>query len=298
MRLRIGTVQYALRHVPDFTVFAEQVGVAARFAADYGCRFLLFPEYLTLQLASPGTPAESARSATARTPEYLDLFRGLALRHRMYIIGGTHLVAEGDHLFNAAHLFYPDGRVAVQAKVHLTPTERGDWGIAAGDRFLAFDTEYGRIAILICYDVEFPEAARTVSAMGADIIFCPSSTDDVAGFWRVRHCCHARAVENQVYVVQAVTVGGLPRLRFMEQSYGQAAIISPCDVSFPHEGIVASGEINCEQVVIGDVDLDLLREARSTGSVTPLRDRRPEVYRFSTPFPPAQPLRGRNSGTL
>ncbi len=88
--------------------------------------------------------------------------------------------------------------------------EKEKWKGDAGDQLRVFDTPYGRIAILICYDIEFPELSRKVCEMGADIIFVPSCTDDRQGFLRVRYCCHARAIENQVFVAVTGTVGNLP----------------------------------------------------------------------------------------
>ncbi|KAA2281357.1 acyltransferase, partial [Clostridioides difficile] len=104
----------------------------------------------------------------------------------------------------------PDGRIARQDKIHITPTEVQEWNMAPGDGLEVFDTDKGRIAMLTCYDIEFPEIVRMAKAKGADVIFCPSCTDDRHGFYRVRYTSHARAVENQVYVVLTGTVGNLP----------------------------------------------------------------------------------------
>src|ERR1019366_10052821 len=78
-------------------------------------------------------------------------------------------------LFNAAHLFTPNGRVFRQKKVHLTPTEKTLYQLSRGHGFYVYHTEYGRIAILVCYDVEFPEAARALAEAGAEILVVPSS---------------------------------------------------------------------------------------------------------------------------
>ncbi len=100
------------------------------------------------------------------------------------------------------------------------------WNTDAGDTLKLFDTPFGKIAILICYDIEFPEQARMVCEAGADILFVPSCTDDRQGFLRVRYCCHARAIENQVFVVMTNTVGNLA-VEGLGMHYGRAAIITP-----------------------------------------------------------------------
>lgn len=140
-----------------------------------------------------------------------------------------------------------------------------------------FDTPHGRIAILICYDIEFPELSRMVCEMGADIIFVPSCTDDRQGFLRVRYCCHARAIENQLYVAVTGTVGNLP-VEGLGLQAGQAAIITPSDFPFARDGIAAEGVPNMEQIVIADVDLGKLVMNRVNGTTIPLYDKRIDVY--------------------
>ncbi|MBR2568426.1 MAG: carbon-nitrogen hydrolase family protein, partial [Paenibacillus sp.] len=210
--------------------------------------------------------------------QYLELFATLAKNSSMHIIGGTHVIRKGEHLYNVAHLFYPDGRVATQAKLHITPTEVTEWNMNKGDGLQVFETDKGVIAMLTCYDIEFPEIVRMAKARGADVIFCPSCTDDRHGFHRVRYTSHARAIENQVYIVLTGTVGSLPTVDFMRANFGQAAIITPNDIPFPPRGLLAEGEINQDMIVTADLDLSLLEEVRERGSVTTWRDRRTDLY--------------------
>ncbi len=212
------------------------------------------------------------------TELYHNLFTKLAQESGMHIIGGTHVIEEQGGLYNVAHLFYPDGRIGVQSKLHITPTEVEDWNITPGEDLQVFHTALGTIAVLTCYDIEFPEIVRMAKAMGADVIFCPSCTDDSHGFHRVRYSCHARTIENQVYVVTTGTVGSLPTVDFMRMNYGQAAVITPNDVPFPQKGILIEGDINNDMIITSDLDLSLLYEVREAGSVTTWRDRRTDLY--------------------
>ena len=196
----------------------------------------------------------------------------------MHIIGGTHIISRNGKLYNVAHLFYPNGRIEEQAKLHITPSEIKEWNMSAGDDFRVFDTEKGRIALLTCYDIEFPEIVRMAKAKGADVIFCPSCTDDRHGFHRGRYTSHARAIENQVYVVLTGTVGSLPTVDFMRANFGQAAVITPNDIPFPPKGLLVEGELNNDMIVTADLDLSLLYEVRERGSVTTWRDRRTDLY--------------------
>jgi len=280
-RVRVAAMQYLLRPIDCFEDFATQVRFFVRSAATYGCQFMLFPEYFTMQLLSYLTelsPARAVRRLAQLTPEYEDLFQRLAEENRLYIIAGTHPIVQEGEVFNAAHLFTPNGRVFRQKKVHLTPTERTLYQLSRGHGFYVYHTEYGRIAILVCYDVEFPEAARVLAEAGAEILFVPSCTDDRQGFCRVRYCAQARAIENQIYVVMTGTVGNQPQVPHMAANYGQAAIMTPSDYFFARDGIAAEGAINQEQMVVSDVDLNLLREQRVSGTVVPLKDLIKDAY--------------------
>lgn len=281
MKLRVAAVQYHLHPISTFGEFAKQVEHYTKTAEEFGAEVVLFPEFFTTQLMSMGDGEREALSIQELpnfTEPYRQLFEKLAQRTGMHMVAGTHVIREGDRLYNAAHLFYPDGRVSVQKKLHITPTEVQEWNMAAGDRLEVFDTRWGKIAILTCYDIEFPEIVRMAKAKGADIIFCPSCTDDRHGFYRVRYTCHARTIENQVYVVTTGTVGALTNVDFMRSNFGQAAIITPNDIPFPPRGILAEGELNEDMVIAADLDLELLYQVRERGSVTTWRDRRTDLY--------------------
>ncbi|WP_088548018.1 carbon-nitrogen hydrolase family protein [Paenibacillus aquistagni] len=281
MKLRVSAVQYDLHTIHSFDDFAKQCEHYVKTAQEYDAEFILFPEFMTTQLMSIGN--EQGQALTIQdlpdfTEQYLELFATLAKNSSMHIIGGTHVIRKGEHLYNVAHLFYPDGRVATQAKLHITPTEVTEWNMKKGDGLQVFETDKGVIAMLTCYDIEFPEIVRMAKARGADVIFCPSCTDDRHGFHRVRYTSHARAIENQVYIVLTGTVGSLPTVDFMRANFGQAAIITPNDIPFPPRGLLAEGEINQDMIVTADLDLSLLEEVRERGSVTTWRDRRTDLY--------------------
>ncbi len=281
MKIRVSAVQYHLHTIQSFADFAAQVEHYVKTAQEFEADFVLFPELFTTQLMSIGNGSDRALSIEELpdfTESYEELFRRLAKETGMHLIGGTHIIREGDRLYNTAYLFYPDGRIGQQKKLHITPTEVKEWSMGAGDGLQVFDTDKGRIAILICYDIEFPEIVRMAKARGADVIFCPSCTDDRHGFHRVRYTCHARTIENQIYVVTTGTVGSLPTVDFMRGNFGQAAVITPNDVPFPPRGILVEGEINDDMVVTADLDLELLHQVREKGSVTTWRDRRTDLY--------------------
>ncbi|MBN3553337.1 bifunctional GNAT family N-acetyltransferase/carbon-nitrogen hydrolase family protein [Fictibacillus nanhaiensis] len=279
--VRITTIQYMMKTINSFEDFATQVEYYTDVASDQGSDFAVFPELLTTQLLSfceEKSPSLAIRKLTEFTEQYIELFTNLAVRYNVNIIGGSHFVEEDGDIYNVAYLFRRDGTIDKQYKIHITPNERKWWGITAGDKVQVFDTDCGKVAILICYDIEFPELSRIVTDQGAKIIFTPFCTEDRQGYLRVRYCSQARAIENEIYTAIAGTVGNLSQVENMDIQYAQSGIFTPSDFSFPRDGIVGECHPNIETVVVGDVDLEILRRQRKTGSVTLLRDRRLDLY--------------------
>lgn len=280
-KVRIACVQFQVRRVKDFDDFADQVRYFVQTAAEYRSDFLVFPEFFTVQLLSMTNalaPIEGIRQLTQFTGDYLDLMSGLARDYGLHIIGGSHPLPVGDQLHNTSILFYPDGSRQTQAKLHITPSEKKYWGISGGDDLQVFQTAKARVGILICYDIEFPEAARYLADEGAEIIFVPFCTDDRHAYLRVRYCAQARAIENQIYVVTAGIIGNLPSVPAMDIHYGQAAVYTPSDFEFARDGIQAQADSNVETLLVTDVDISDLYRSHNQGSVTPRTDRRRDLF--------------------
>ncbi|RFU71437.1 GNAT family N-acetyltransferase [Peribacillus saganii] len=282
--VRICVVQYMMRQINSFEDFAHQVEYFVDVASDAHADFAVFPELFTTQLMSflnERAPSLAIRRLTEFTEQYIELFTTLAVRYNVNIIGGSHVVMEeDDNIYNIAYLFRRDGTIEKQYKIHITPNERKWWGVSRGDLVKVFDTDCGRIAIQICYDIEFPELARIATELGAKIIFTPFCTEDRQGYLRVRYCAQARAVENQIYTVISGTVGNLPQTDNMDVQYAQSAIFAPSDFEYARDGIVGETNPNIEMVLIGDVDLEVLRRQRQSGTVRQLKDRRQDVYKI------------------
>jgi predicted amidohydrolase len=293
MKVRVAAIQYMLRPISGWDEFERQVHYVLSAAGDYKPNFVVLPEIFTTQLMSflPERDVHSAvRALDQFTERYKDLMRRHAMQYGFYLIGGTHPTMRSGALFNTAYLFSPHGEIYTQDKTHRTRWERERWETSAGQSLNLFETEFGDIAILVCYDMEFPELARKVCEAGADLLFCPSSTDDRQGFWRVRYCCHARAIENQVYVVMTSTVGNLP-VEGLGLHYGQASIMTPSDFPFARDGIAAEGIVNTDQIVIADLELELLFANRLNGTTIPLYDKRRDVYESPVTVTKTGPVR-------
>lgn len=272
--LRVAASAFPMVPVASEAAWRERFIGACSFAKDGGAQLIVLPEYVTAPLLT----LDPAWGRWTRT--WLDTAISTARTLKLHILAGTHLVEERRVLRNRAALVAPDGSVAFQDKLHPTPWERS-WGLEP-TRTLSLHTVAGaRIAVLICYDVEFPELARAAAKAGAEVLLVPSWTDDRHGFHRVRRCAAARCVEDVVFAVHAPVVGGLPTLSGFEQACGEAGILTPCDTPFATDGLAAAGGWNQAETVLADLDLSRLRAARSGGTVTPLADaRREKDYRI------------------
>lgn len=300
-KARIACVQYQMRKITGFEDFARQVSYFVNVAADYSADFLLLPEFVSAQILSAEdavTAKEGVRRLAGYKDRVFDLMSGLAVKYGMTIVAGSHPVMDGERLLNVACVCLPSGQIVQQPKLHITPWERNAWGITGGHSLRPIDAPQARIGVLICYDIEFPEAARYLADLGAEILFVPFCTDTRQSYLRVRYCAQARAVENQVYVAMAGNVGNLPDVGNLDINYGQAAVLTPADFAFARDGIAAEADSNEETVLICDVDLNALHAVRSGGTVTPRLDRRDDLFRVVSLLPADQASDGPKDGPL
>src|SRR6056297_2697816 len=221
---------------------------------------------------------EAMRMLAHHTTYFRDKFIEFAIAYNVNIITGTMPIVEDEKLYNISYLCRRDGSWEWFKKIHITANEVSSWGVTAGEELKAFDTDCGKIGILICYDVEFPELSRLLADEGMDILFIPFLTDTQNGYSRVRNCAQARAIENECYVAIAGSVGNLPNVHNMDIQYAQSMVFTPCDFAFPTNGVKAEATPNTEMILIADVDIDLLTELHQHGSVRNLKVRRKDQF--------------------
>jgi len=249
--------------------------------SEYRSDFALFPEFFNAPLMAENNhlpESEAIRGLSQYTETIVQKFTELAISYNINVITGSMPEIKNDLLYNVGYLCRRDGTVERFEKIHVTPDEARIWGMQGGKSIQTFDTDCGKIGILICYDVEFPELSRLMADEGMDMLFVPFLTDTQNGYSRVRNCAKARAIENECYVAIAGSVGNLPKVHNMDIQYAQSAVFTPCDFAFPSNGIKAEATPNSEMILIADVDIDLLRELHQFGSVKNLLDRRKDVY--------------------
>lgn len=280
--VRIGIVQWQMRLFRSFDALVEQVEYFVDAVSDYKSDFILFPEFFNAPLMADFNhlgEAKAIRELADFTDRLRDRFVEFAMAYNVNIIAGSMpYLDNGGRLLNISYLCRRDGTWDSCFRIHPTPSEVQAWGMTGGNTIKSFDTDSGKIGILISYDIAFPEIARLHAENGTQILFVPFLTDTQNGYNRVRHCAQARAIENECYVAIAGCVGNLPRVNNMDIQFAQSAIFTPSDFAFPTNTVKAEATPNTEMTLIADVNLELLKELHSHGSVQTLRDRRQDLY--------------------
>ncbi|NCC72029.1 MAG: GNAT family N-acetyltransferase [Sphingobacteriia bacterium] len=279
--VRLGLIQWQMRPYNSIETLMQQVEFFVDAVSGYRSDFALFPEFFNAPLMAQNnhlSEPEAIRELAKHTSAITRKFSELAISYNINIISGSMPEVISGKLFNAGYLCRRDGTTDRYEKIHVTPDEAKVWGMKGGNKLKVFDTDCGKIGILICYDSEFPELGRLLADEGMNILFIPFLTDTQNGYSRVRNCAQARAIENECYVAIAGSVGNLPNVHNMDIQFAQSMVFTPCDFAFPTNGIKAEATPNTEMILIADVDLDLLKELNEFGSVRNLKDRRKDIF--------------------
>jgi len=279
--VRLGLIQWQMRSLANLNALFDQAEFFIDTVSGYESDFALFPEFFTAPLMADFnhlSEPEAIRELAKHTEAVKLKFQEFAISYNINIITGSMPFIEDGHVYNVGFLCKRDGTNEMYRKIHITPNEVFHWGITGGNAIQTFDTDCGKIGVIICYDVEFPELSRLMADEGMNILFVPFLTDTQNGYTRVKHCAQARAIENECYVAIAGCVGNLPKVNNMDIQYAQAAVFTPSDFAFPSNGIKAEATPNTEMTLIVDVDINLLKELHEHGSVKILKDRRHDLY--------------------
>ncbi len=282
--VRLGLVQWQMRPYNNIEEIIEQAEFFIDALSGYKSDFAMFPEFFNAPLMAKYnhlSEPDAIRELAKYTQPLTNELSRLAVSYNINIITGSMPEIIGGNLYNIGYLCKRDGTTEGYEKIHVTPDEDRVWGLKGGNGLKTFDTDAGKIGILICYDVEFPELGRLLAEEGMDILFVPYLTDTQNGYSRVRYCAQSRAIENECFVAITGSVGNLPKVQNMDIQYSQSMVFTPCDFPFPVNGIKSEATPNTEMILISDLDLDLLRELHNYGSVRNLKDRRGDIYQVN-----------------
>ncbi len=277
--MRVSTTQFSLQPLQDEKHFWGRVETLIKQATLEQSAVILFPEYFSLswllKRKGEATFRKNLTRASELVPEFLAQFQSFADCYKIAIVAGTVPVNDQDQIFNRSYIFRSGVPVVSQDKINMTRFENEEWQVSQGaSKLNVFTLGDCSCAVTTCYDVEFPAVTALAAEQGVDVLFVPSCTEDVHGYWRVRHCAQARAIENQCYVVMSSIVGGHPDWSEIESHYGQGGIYTPCDVGMPEGGVRKLGALNSEGLVTDEISKLELDRLRKNGTVLNLRDAR------------------------
>lgn len=235
---------------------------------------LLLPEYGAIE-AALSIDETKARDLSGQLEvmaiikdRYLRFWCDMARQFNVHIVSPSlPFRLETGMAVNRAHFHTPDGALDFQDKMIPTPFEREMWGMTAGAPLKLFETRLGKLAVLICYDCEFPLLARAAVEAGADLLLVPSCTDSLDGYWRVRIGAMARALESQCYVMHAALIGQCNWSPSTDENIGAAGIYGPPDLGFPDNGVIAAGGLNEAGWVKAAIEPDKIIDVRRQGAV-------------------------------
>lgn len=271
---RIALAQYPIMRVRSLEEHQTRITAWIEEAVTEEVDLVAFPEYAGMELTGmfsdevAGDLYAASHALQEHLPAMHAFFTELAQRHGIYILAGSAPeFGEDGALRNVARLYAPSGKVGWQEKQILTPFEIRDWGMAHGRDLHVFETRLGIIGISICYDIEFPMIARAQAEAGATLILAPSSTDELAGYSRVKIGAQARALENQCHVAQMPIVGEAEWTPAIGENHGSAALYGPPDTGFPEDGVLAVGALNQPGWVYADIFPERLANVRHQGTV-------------------------------
>jgi predicted amidohydrolase len=252
----------------DLAANRELITAAIAEGAAGGAEVVVLPE-----LCASGYMFESAREAAslAITPDdpLLGDWGRLAAEHGLVVAGGFPERTPNGTIYNSAAVFDPSGLRAVYRKLHLWDREKLVFTPGA-QLPPVIDTRLGRLSVVICYDLEFPELMRTIALAGVQLVLAPVNwplMDTPAGERPAEAVIAMATARTNHMAIAAADRGGVER----GQAWTGATTIVGAD------GWVA-GENRRPGPLYAEVDLELARDKRFTELADAFADRRPELY--------------------
>ena len=226
--------------------------------AERGANVAVLPE-----MWSSGFAYRNLNELALRTGDIMNELLEISARLKLVIVGSLP-EPNGERVFNTVYVADNGVLAGVYRKIHLFSLLGEDRAFAGGDRWLLAQTSLGKIGVIICYDLRFPELSRRLALEGAQLICVPAQWPKPRQeHWRT--LLRARAIENQLFVVSSNACGLIGKLDF----FGMSMIINP-----KGDVLEEAGEEECE--ILASLDMQVMSEWRA--QIPCFNDRRPECY--------------------
>jgi len=256
-QIKAATIQFNVKQ-GDVDANLAYVRQALERVSTQGVQLAVLPE-----MWSSGFANRQLNELATRTAGIVDELLELSVRLKLVIIGSMP-EPNGDKVFNTIFVIDNGTLAGIYRKMHLFTLLGEDRAFSGGDRWLLAETSIGKIGVMVCYDIRFPELSRRLALEGAQIICVPAQwprpRDEQ---WRT--LMRARAIENQLFVISSNACGVIGKLDF----FGMSMIIDPTGVV-----LADAGEKECE--VVAELDMQVMENYRA--QIPCFADRKPEYY--------------------
>ena len=216
MSITAAAIQFTVNQ-GDLDANLDYVRAAVARVAEQRARLVLLPE-----MWSTGFAYKNLNELAERTASVTAELSQLSARHKLVLIGSQPEPAGDGRVFNTVHVIDNGQVVARYRKLHLFSLLGEDKAFKGGDSWCLAETSLGKIGVIICYDLRFPELSRRLALEGARVICVPAQWPKPRQeHWRT--LLRARAIENQLYVVSCNACGQIGKLDF----FGMSMVIDP-----------------------------------------------------------------------
>jgi predicted amidohydrolase len=265
MRVAIAQLSTSVDKTANLEKAIQYIAKAKSFGAD----FVIIPEFY-MALATPKSGVLPVDAAEPLDGPFVTALKEAARANEIYVICGLYETKLDDQkrAYNTTVFIDRSGQlVHSYRKTHLYDAfsyHESDTIIPGDNQYKIVETEFGKIGLMVCYELRFPEIARQFALQGADILFVPAGW--VAGSMKEDHwqtLIRARAIENTMFVCGANLVGDI--------FSGRSIIVDPM-------GVILASAGEEETLIVSDIDLDRIRRVRE--KLPSVRHRKPEFYRF------------------
>lgn len=245
-------------------------------AADKGANLVILPEVFH----APYEPAGFTNYAESFPGPSTEMLSRAAARHKICLVGGSIIeLGTGGKLYNTSYTFGPDGELlGKHRKVHLFDVEgainfKESDVITPGNDLTIIDYQGFRFAVMICYDIRFPEWSRLAALEGAKLVVVPGAFNMSSGpsFWELM--MRTRAIDNQVYVAAASPARNLSS---SYHAWGHSMIVNPW-------GTILAEADSSEEIITAVYDPDYIEKVRQQMPL--LKHRRQDLYQLNYGLP-------------
>lgn len=263
-KIKVALVQFESKNLD----VNYNISKAIRFinqAAEQNADLIVFPELFLTGYNMDLIGNQYYELAEGLNGEIVSILQKQALHNNINIVAPIAFQDEVPGvIYNSAIVINRNGEInGVYHKTHLWADEK--LYFKEGTDLPVFEMDFGRIGIMICYDGGFPEVSRTLALKGAELILCPSAFPVKDKYmWDIYF--KSRALENACFVASTNCVGN----QNISNLFGNNKLVNP------NAEVLLEGKINCEEMQVEEIDMDLVKEYRKRNPF--LRDLKPEIY--------------------